>query len=437
MIRAVLQPLPQPYRLVIVEDDTERLMELYDTCWEETKENYELKGFRKGEIPRSVAEKKIGVEVVYKPVIDTLVAEAIKQTRTNFCELDDVAIEWQTDKKPLTIIARGFLFPVVESCEYHDMIANFERLLVTDEEINTMLQKAAYSEAEESELETLEGVSEEDLSKVNVLVNFMMDDVEAEKVLANQTDYRIDPTKTIYGFEPLLANKKVGEVFEHKCTLPEDFFDAKSAGRQVQFQVKVVKIFTLELPEIDDKLAVKIGYENLEQMREMITRDLEETKKRTNEVLYRDHIMGLLVAKTKVTPMPDSMVKRELDMMLKGAVTNANKLQGSNITPEQFLSATNMTKEDWYNQHWAMARQKLLGNIALKHIAEQEGLTPTQDECDEMLEELLPKDMEIDKAKVNAQGLEEYVLLKKAQDFLIELIAKNQESKSDQSSSSS
>lgn len=434
MIRAVLQPLPQPHRVVIVEDNTERLMKLYDACWEETKESYELKGFRKGEIPRSVAEKKIGVEKIYKPVIDTLVQEAVDQTGTNFCQIDDVAIEWQTDKKPLTIIVRGFLFPVVESCDYQDLVTNFDRILVTDEEVNTMLQKAAYSEAEECELETLKDVSEEDLFKVNILVDFMMDDVKEEKVLANQTSYRIDPTKTVYGFEPLLSDKKVGDVFEHKCTLPENFYDSNNAGKEVSFQVKVLKIFTLKMPEIDDELAEKIGYENLEQMREMITQDLEETKKRTNEVLYRDHIMGLLVTKTKTTPLPDSMVKRELDMMLNGAIQNANKLQGAQMTADQFLSAANMTKEDWYSAHWAMARQKLLGNLALQYIAQEQGLDPTQEECEEMLRELLPK--EIDTKDVNTQGLREYVLLKKAQDFLIELITKNQENKCEQTSSS-
>lgn len=440
MLQSILQPLPQPYRVVLIEDDKKKLETMYDACWKDKKSTIELKGFRQGEVPRSVAEKKIGPEKLYKPVVDVLIKEGLEKIDVAFCELEDVAIDWQTDKSPLTIIIRGFLVPEVTDCNYQNIVSNFERLMVTDEEINTTLQRIAYSEAEEVEISSFEEIPEQDASKVNIVVNFMMDDVAEEKVLANQTEYRIDPTKTIFGFEPELKTKKVGDVFEFKTTLSEDFFNQEYVGKEVYYQIKVIKMYTLNLPEITDELAKKIGYEDLAHMRQEVTRDLEATKSQANEMLYRDHVMGLLVANTNASPIPVSLVKQELKMMLQSAVNNANKLQGTQLTPEDFLKSSGMSMEDWQAGQWTVAKKKLLGNMALKWIAKQEGLEATSEECEEALKEMFPEDLDIDTTKVNKESLREYVTLKKAQDFLIKSIqSKQQENKEDtdgQSSSS-
>lgn len=426
MLRSVLQPLPQPHRVVIVEDDIKKLNELYDACWDKQKEIIDIKGFRPGEVPRSVAEKKLGVENLYKPVIDTLVNQGLSQIDLSFCQLDDVAVEWQTADKPLIIIVTGYLYPEVHSCDYKGLVVNYERLLVTDEEINTVLQRLAYSEAEEKELETFEGLSEEELKSVNVVVDFLMDDVQEERVVGNQTDYRVDITKDVFGFEQLLREKspKVNEVLDTVITLPDDFFQQQLAGREIHYQLKVKRIYTLELPEINDELAKKVGYDNAKVMREELIRDLEESKKKADKLLYRDHIMGLLVAQTKASPIPDIMVRNELDQMLKGAVNNANRLQGTNLTPEDFLNSSRMSKEEWYSSNWSTAKQKLLGNLALEYIAKQERLHPTAEEKEQILREILPEGFEVESKDVNAAGLDRYAILKKAQDFLVDLIDK-------------
>lgn len=419
MLNITITPLPQPHRLVLVEDDLEKLNKLYEECWLKQKRNIELPGFRKGEVPRSIAEKKLELEKLYKPVLDQLIKEGIQKLEEPFTILDSVAVEWQTEKHPLTLIIKGYYFPKVLECDYTDIVTNYEKLMVTDEEINTVITRAAYSEAVEDDLETVP----DDTSNVQVVIDFIMEDVELNKVLANQPDYLINPSKNDYGFEQKLIGQKKDDLLDVKLTLPKDFFSPQLAGREVNYKIKIKRIYTLKLPIINDELAVKIGYKSLDDMRISITRDLEQDKRRTDQILYRDHVMALLVAKTKTTPIPDVVVKDELEKMLKNAVKKASSMQGTNMTVDQFLSASGIDKAKWFNAHWHSAVSKLIGNMALLFIYDKEGMTVTDNDCEKVLDEILPKEMrEESRAKVDQEGLKQYVQLKKAQDFLIELI---------------
>lgn len=431
MTHSILQPLPQPFRVVIVEDDVQRLMKLYEACWNEVKNSLEMKGFSKGKVPRSIAERKMGIEKLYKPVIDVLIQEGLSKLDVDFCQLEEVNVEWQTEEKPLTLVVKGYLRPEVLECDYKNIITKYERLLVTDEEVNSVLQRSAVSEAIEKEVEDISSFSEDDLAKVQFVVDFMMEDLKTSKILANQPRYRAPLGKVVWGFEPELTKYRPEDVFEFKTVLSDDFFHTDSRGKEVVFKIKLIKLYTLEVPQVNDNLAQKIGYKDLNDMRIKVVQDLEENKKTVNQMLYRDHIMGMLIAKTKITPIPDKVVITELDMMLEGAVRNASNMQGVLMTVEEFLEASKMTREKWRASNWELAKRKLLGNLALEYIAKQEGINPSEQECFEMLRQILPENSQIDESKIDKNGLRHYAVLKLAQDRLVELVEKDQREKSD------
>lgn len=424
MIKATLQPLPQPHRVVLVEDDYEKLKKMYDACWNEVREAIEVRGFKKGSVPRSVAEKKIGAEKLYKSVVDTLIQEGLSEIEQRFCDIGEVSIQWQTEDKPLVLYVKGYLFPEIQSCDYKEIVSNYTRLMVTDEEVNSLMMRAAYSEAEEIEVDISE---EDDPSRVQVFIDFIMDDVEEQQVIANQKGYKVDLSRNSFGFEEEILKHKKGEIFEVECILPDDFFQKELANKKVRYQIKIDKMFRFKLPEVDDVLAQKIGYKTLQEMREKIIKDLEEDKRNADQLLYRDHIMSLLVAKTKVTPIPDAIIKSELEKMLEGAVKTANQMQGSSVTVDQFLSSAKMKKEEWFNANWPLAQKKIIGNLALQHIAKKEKICATKEQCQKMLEEMLPEGVDPKQSQVNEESLREYVVLKLAQDRLIELIEKDEE----------
>ena len=420
MIRAALQPLPQPYRAVLIEDDQPKVLKLLEDCWNEIKESIELPGFTKGQVPRSIAEKKLGEVNIYKPVIDAIVKEGLYKIPERFCSIENVAVTWQTEKTPLVLTVYGFLDPKVIKCDYKSLPKNYRRLMVSDEEINTNLLRVAYGEAEEVEIDPTV-IKDYDLNKLQVVIDFMMDDVEKQQVIASQKDFRVNLLKKDFGFEEALLEHKKNDMFQMTHTLSENFFNKELAGRKVSYQIKIVKIFTLKMPEIDDDLARRVGYEDLATMRSFILNDLETEKKKANGMLFRDHLMSLLVTQTETTPIPDALLKKEIQIMLVGAVRNANKMQKTNMTVEEFLAAAKITQEDWDNSHWALARKKFIGNLALEHLAEQENIIPTEEECKTLLKEILPENADIVEEKIDWVGLKQYALLKRAQDFLVDL----------------
>jgi trigger factor len=423
-MQTVLQPLPQPHRLLLIEDDRKKVEALLDSCWDAVKSGIEIPGFDKGQVPRVIAEKKLGEDQLYRPVIDALVKQGLASINESFCEIQSVEVSWQTAKSPLYLDVRGFLEPEVISCDYRDLINDYKRLMVTDEEINFHLKRAAHSEAEEIEIDPANAF---DKTKLQIHIDFIMDDVELGKVIANQSDFKIDLTKNLYGFESALLEHKKGEIFQVACTLPADFYNKALAGRKVSYQIKIVKIFLLQIPAIDDALAQKMGFESLTTMRSEIARDLEAEKRKADQLLFCDHVMSLLVAKTKTTPLPESLLKKETQMMLIGAVNNANKLQQKNMTVQQFLEAKKLSQDDWFKMNYLKAQKKVISHLALRYIAHQEKLVPDEAQCIKALKELMPEIADHDEAKVDKNKLREYTLLKQAQDFLLSLYVLKEE----------
>lgn len=422
-MKTFLQPLPQPQRLILIEEDREKLEKLFQSHWEAVKDTIEVPGFEKGQVVQTLAEKKLGPEKLYRPIIDKLVAEGLSTAQINFVDIEAVSIEWQTEKTPLVIYVRGYLPPKVLDCDYKTIVSTHKKLLVTEAEIDSLLLRTAASEAEETEHEQ---VPEGDLDVV-VVVDFIMDDVEKERIIANQPDIRVFLSKPVYGFEKDLIGKNIDDVFTTELTLPDDFIAKQFAGKKVSYQIKIKKIYKLDIPKLTDELAVKVGYSSLEDMREKIRKDLEKEKEKADEMLSKDHIMALLVAKTNYTPIPEGVISQELQTMLSNVVKQTNKMQGLQSTEEEYLAQAKITKEEWFNRNWDLAEKKVKGNLALLYIAEQEGIAPTEQECEEAFTKLLPEGAVPDKSKINPEGLKFYVTLLKAQERLLEIVEQNKQ----------
>ena len=172
----------------------------------------------------------------------------------------------------------------------------------------------------------------------------------------------------IPGFEDQLVGVKVGETKDVNVTFPQEYRAAHLAGQDARFEVTVHSIIETKLAEVDEDLAMMVGYESVEELEAKV---LEETahEKRLRDRQLLDHQITHNLIEANDFTVPQSMVERE-KLRLLGR-TKLNNL------PEQ-------AKEELGK----MAEYNVKRAIIMDAIYDKEDdIEVTPDELNSMLEE--------------------------------------------------
>ena len=414
-MKVVVLPLPQPHRLQIVEDDHVLLERVFDANWDLVKGQLEVPGFEKGAIPRSVAEKKVGVQTLYQVGIKQLVDKGVTESRLEVCEITEVAVDWYDDQKPLALYITCLLRPKIVSSEYSSLELNYEKLATSELEIESQLHRLAFSEA--NEIPSLEPIVEDDI----VDVDFGIYDATTKEKLGEQSDYQFRPSKSLYGFEASIISKKCGDALQAETEIPNSFFSDELRGKKVLFDIVIKKVVKLDVPPIDDRLARLVGFADLATLKTSLRQDISKEKEKADDLLYKDALYSMVLEKTEISAIPDSLVKQELDEMLYVQLLELSKKHKQQITAEIFLKKSGTTKEQWQMMYWGRAVRKIKMHLLLNHVFEKEQLIVTEEERQQAVVKLAPN---VPREQLDMRLIDTFLRKEKAQDFLLSRVTK-------------
>lgn len=409
-MKTFVLPLPQPYRLQIIEDDRVFLEKVLDANWDLVKKDLEIPGFEKGGVPRSVAEKKLGPQVLYQFAIKQITDKGIAESKLNVCEITEIQIDWYTDKQPLVVYATCLLNPCVVRSEYEALEFDYEKLSISELEIESQLHRLALSEA--NEIPSSDSIVMDDL----VTTDFVITDTITKEKLGEQVDYQFRPAKSIYGFESAVVSRKSGESFKAETEIPKEFFNDALRGRAVVYDVTIKKVAKLDIPPIDDRLAQLIGFTDLNALKTSLRKDIKKEKEKADDLLYKDALYTRILEKTEITAIPDSLVKRELDNMLHSQLIELSKKQGTQITSEVFFKKAGVTKEQWQMMYWGRAVRKIKLSLLLHYVFEKEKLSITEEERQKVIDRV---DSKIPRDQIDMTTIEDFLKKEKAQTLLL------------------
>ncbi|MDZ7548995.1 trigger factor, partial [Clostridium perfringens] len=108
-------------------------------------------------------------------------------------------------------------------------------------------------------------------------------------------------------------------------------------NKKARFEVLVKEIKIKELPEIDDEFAKEVSeFDTLVELKEDITKKMEESNKVREEKEYEEAVIKAVVENAKVE-IPAVMVEKEIDTMVKNL---EQRLQYQGLNLEQYFQFT-------------------------------------------------------------------------------------------------
>ncbi len=359
---------------------SEQVEEKRNSVFREIMGGVNIKGFRKGKVPRHLVESMYGKEVDQETA-SNLVSETLSEvlserslvplTRPDITEMDEVKIG-----EEFTYSAEFEVMPEFELSTYSSIPVKKTVLKVTeediDDEINKIRERSAHSKPIEEDRPAREG----DYVYVDYKGTFeeggTIDDLNKQNVRFLLGEKQFSPE-----FEENLLGKKIGEETEFSVSYPEDFLIPEAAGKTVKFSVKVNDIHYRIVPELNDDFAKDLGLENIAELRKDIKQQFERINENEQLSSMRKQIVDNLLLNNQFD-IPPSLLEMEQEN-LKSRFISDMKREGVS-EPE--------IGEDLVPKFAEKATESLRTSIILSRIAKEENVKVTRKHINEHIEDL-------------------------------------------------
>lgn len=407
-----------------IEASAEELEKAIAGAYQKNKGKLSVPGFRKGRVPREMAEKMYGKEIFYEDAANALIPEAYEAALAD-CDLEivsqpNVDVVQLEAGKPFIFTAEVALKPEIELGKYKGVKVESIDVSVADEEIEAELNKERENNARTISVED-RAVKDGDMTVIDF--EGFVDGIAFDGGKGEDYPLTIGSGAFIPGFEEKLVGANIGEETDVLVTFPEDYQAEDLKGKEATFKCTVKEIKEKELPELDDEFASEISeFETLAEYKEDIKKNLTAKKEAEAKNKKEDAVIDAIIADSKME-IPDAMIETQQKRM---AEDFAQRVSSQGLSIEQYFQFTGLTPEKFLEQMKPQAEKRIQSSLVLEAIVAAENIKASEEEYEEELVRMAGMyNMELDKVK---EMLDDYakeqimkdLAIKKAVEFVAE-----------------
>ena len=349
-----------------------------DKAFDKLAKNVQVDGFRKGQAPKNIIEKRISkAERLYQAVDDNAndwMRKALEENELMPISQPVLDVKEVNDEK-VDLVYTFAVTPEVTIKDYEGLDYKVEDYSVSDEDVDKEIDvmKERYAE-----LEIVDGKAEKG-DTVNIDYKGFKDDVAFEGGEASGHDLTLGSGSFIPGFEDQLIGTKAGDEKDVELSFPEDYPHEELKGAPVVFKVKVNEVKRKVYPEVNDDFAKDLNIkdvETLEDLKANTRNRLETIKKNQNENLADQALLEQLMEKMEAD-IPEVMIEDEINGQINQM---AQQIQAYGMDFNQYLQMMGKTLDELKEDYKENAEKTVKTRLALQAVAKQENLNPSEEE---------------------------------------------------------
>lgn len=346
-----------------------------DARLKEVAANLNLPGFRPGKVPVSLAKQRYG-ESVWAEVLEQTVSDALRNVfdergiRPVGQPKVDLVSGQTDDGKDLEFTVEAEILPEIAVPDLSDLALTRLKANVSDEAINKVLEDIAKRGRTFEVVEEVRPVAKGDV----VAIDFVgkRDGVPFEGGSAEDVNVEIGGEGFIPGFAEQIEGMKPGEEKVITVTFPEDYGATELAGKEATFDIKAKQIKKPVDAPIDDELAKKMGFESLDQLKDLIRKQIEGEYDQLSRLRIKRELLDELAKKTDFTA-PEGMVDAEFNQIW--ARVEEDRKSGQLDDEDK-----NKDEETLRADYRKIAERRVKLGLLLAEIGRKNNITVTPDE---------------------------------------------------------
>ncbi len=400
-----------------------RITKELNKAYNELKKSADIKGFRKGKIPRKVLENRFAADVhadVAPRLIQEVFVEAIQEHDLNVVggpQLDPPELNPDDDYVfDITVEVK----PELDDIEFEGFELEKTKYEVSEAEIDSQIYMIQKTMAKKEPVTEERPVKDTDF----VLIDYEgYLDGEAFDQTPKVENYVMGINQGALPKE--FSEKLIGAIpvqdMDIEVAYADDFHDENLQGKTIEYKVTLKEIQEEVLPEVNDDLVKGLGkFETLDEVKDSIRDNLEKGIAQRVKHEMSEQIFQALLEKIEFE-VPEALVEGELN----GIIAETEQAYAQNNTS---LEEAGLTKETMKERYADVAEKQARRHLILDKLISQENLDMTEEEMDESFEEMAQamnasKDAVKNYFNMDPKQLEYYKhtqLEKKAIDLIIE-----------------
>ena len=304
-------------RRIEVEIPADRVRSEYERAYQSISQKAQIKGFRRGRVPRPVLERYFSEEVrgeVTNRLVREGFANALDESKLAIVAAPDLDVAPSGETEALRFSATVEILPEIGPVETSGLTASRPRVVVGDDDVSRVLEQLRMRHAQLVPVEDRQELSRGDFATLDIKAKHgdrIVPELTVESATVEVAGGNLPPA-----VDERLALARVGETFTAEGPAPggapEELKD-----RDLTYEVTVRGIATRWLPELDDEFAKDFGSgDTLAGLKERIAEDLRRDGQRRSDGVVREAVLDQLLGRQPLD-LPQSLVNGRIDELLQ------------------------------------------------------------------------------------------------------------------------
>lgn len=381
-MKTSVEPLEGNKVKVSVEVDESELEPAIDAAFKRIAREVRLPGFRPGKAPRKLLEARIGTaaarEEAFREALPDFYARAVRDHEVDVIAAPEIDITAGQEAGPVAFDAVVEIRPRVQVAGYDALRVEIPSPTPSEDDVEAQLDRLRDQYAE---LETVERPADEG-DRVLIDIEGTRDGEPVEGMSA--TDYLYEVGLGAVGPELDEALRGASAGDELAVDVAEEGHEDHDHG-PLHLEVTVKEVREQLLPELTDEWAREASeFDTVEELRADLRDQLVRTRAAQAEMAVREKTAEALAALVD-DEIPEALVSNEVQSRLQDL---AMRLQAQGLELEQYLQLTGRDPQAFIAELRESADQAVRVDLALRAVAEAEGIEPTDDDLEQELAEV-------------------------------------------------
>ena len=272
-----------------------------------------IPGFRKGKIPASMIDQRVGRGAVIDEAINTALplfyGQAAREHSVAVIGRPEVDVKEFVDNDKLVFTVEVDVRPEVVLPDFSKITIEVDDVVVADADVDEQIEslRTRFGTLTTVEREVKTG----DFTTLDMTA--YIDGKEVDGGQANDISYEVGSDKMIDGLDEKLVGMKAGDVKTFETQLV-----GQQEGEKGEVKATVKAVKERELPPVDDAFAkLASEFDTLAELKADFVTRLERVKKMEQGAQARDRLVEKLLADNEI-PVPDNLVELEVNDHLEG-----------------------------------------------------------------------------------------------------------------------
>ena len=289
-----------------------------DEKYEEIKGTVNLKGFRPGKVPREILKRQFG-KAVFNEVLDKVLKDtstkALEENKVKPAGQPKLDLKTYGEDKDLEYVISVTELPKVEIKPIENIKFDDYTVKIDESETDKRIKDIAKNQP------NFKDASDDTKSKKGDLVTFdynaVVDDKPFKGGEGKNTQLTLGKDLFLKGFDDQLIGVKKGDDKIVEAILPENFPEKELVNKKAKFVCKILNVKNPEEVKIDDDFAKNLGAKDLNDLKSLISKQINDEYKNSLDQLAKNQILKE-IEKINVDEIPENLIEEEIKILSQG-----------------------------------------------------------------------------------------------------------------------